>query len=190
MLRPMPPRLAPHRRAPTRLLSATLLLVGCASAPPATHGDRIIERPALTSSPPAEPPASPGTPGAKPYTIHPGVDVTEDWVDCRTEDDCAIVEVGCCDHCNGGAITAVNRAYAERARELIARATCGGRCSGPACTGCTKKACDAATSHELVCMTRACHIVDLEDEVQERIWGAPSPDGDAAVEGNVIESAP
>lgn len=115
------------------------------------------------------------------YEIYPGVVVPEAWVDCRTEEDCAIVEAGCCDHCNGGGITTVNRAYAERAKEKLAKVGCEGAC--------TKKKCDAASSHQLVCMTRACHFEDLEPEVEERLWGgrdaAPGED-DGAV--NVIET--
>ena len=97
------------------------------------------------------------------YEIYPGVVVPEAWVDCRTEEDCAIVEAGCCDHCNGGGITTVNRAYAAQAHKKLEGVGCG--------TECTKKVCDAASSHQLVCMTRACHFEDLEPEVEERLWG-------------------
>jgi hypothetical protein len=100
------------------------------------------------------------------YEIYPGVTVDEAWVDCRVEDDCVIVEAGCCDHCNGGAMTAVARPYADRARQLLARTACE--------SPCTTVSCDTPEAHRLVCMTRACHIEDLEDEVHERIWGGGS----------------
>jgi hypothetical protein len=30
----------------------------------------------------------------------------EDWQSCETDADCAVVELGCCDHCNGGSVMA------------------------------------------------------------------------------------
>lgn len=125
------------------------------------------------------------SPGEEGYEIYPGVSVDESWVDCSTEDDCAIVEAGCCDHCNGGGISAVNRAFAERAKTLIAAKLAE---AGP-CQACSKKKCDAASKHGMVCMTRACHIDDLEDEVRDRMWGrAPAPEGDAVIHS--VEGTP
>lgn len=132
-----------------------------------------LDAPAPIAPVPAAHAAAPAPPPGEGYEIYPGVSVDEAWVDCRTEDECVIVAVGCCDHCNGGAITAVNVAFAERAKDLISEKLAA---AGP-CKACTHAACDAASAHQLVCMTRACHIVDLEEDVQERIWGSPPQPG-------------
>lgn len=175
-----------------------LVVPGCggASTPDAIAVDLSTPPPPLAAasgaSADAAPPGGAATPAARPgepapgtYEIYPGVAVPEAWVDCSTNDDCAIVTAGCCDHCNGGAITTVNKAFAEAARAKIDAVT------KPAtgCGGCTKRGCDAASSHQLVCMTRACHFDDLEEEVQERIWGKGTPEEGvpAVTDGGVIE---
>lgn len=152
-----------------RLLCLVVLVAACGG--PSRPGGLEIEVGAATpagTAPQAATAAEPLPLGERGYEIHPGVAVPESWVDCGSEDDCTIVEVGCCNHCNGGAITAINKAYATRAKDLIAKKLAE---AGP-CQPCAKAACDVASKHQLICMTRACHIDDLEDEVQERIWGA------------------
>ncbi len=161
---------------------------GAAAAPDAIAID--LSTPPTASSGPAAAPASSeparataGEPAPGTYEIYPGIAVPEAWVDCRTEDDCAIVTAGCCDHCNGGAITTVNKAFAEAARAKLEQAV-----KPPSgCTGCTKLACDAPRSHQLICMTRACHFDDLEEVVRDRIWKAgqedTAPTGDAVFLG-------
>jgi hypothetical protein len=52
------------------------------------------------------------------------------WNSCRVASDCALVELGCCDHCNGGRAVSVNREYADEVRETMSDA-CG---EGHACT--------------------------------------------------------
>jgi len=37
----------------------------------------------------------------------------EDWKTCESDDDCTIVELGCCDHCNGGRTVATNVDFAD-----------------------------------------------------------------------------
>jgi len=37
----------------------------------------------------------------------------EDYRTCAVDEDCVIVELGCCDHCNGGRVDAVHRDRAE-----------------------------------------------------------------------------
>jgi hypothetical protein len=43
------------------------------------------------------------------------VELPAEWVDCRQDSDCVALEMGCCDHCNGGWVVAVNRAHVTRA---------------------------------------------------------------------------
>jgi hypothetical protein len=107
------------------------------------------------------------------YEVAPRLKVPESWVDCDTEDDCTIVEAGCCNHCNGGVITAVNTKFAKKLRPLLERFGCAAGGSG-----CAARSCDAPTDHEIVCMTRACIIVDLEPEVQDALWGAQEANED------------
>ncbi|MDI1451336.1 hypothetical protein [Polyangium sp. 6x1] len=51
--------------------------------------------------------ASPGDVGS----AQPQPDTT-----CQSDDDCVIVETGCCDHCNGGKAEAFNKAHADAHR--------------------------------------------------------------------------
>lgn len=52
---------------------------------------------------------------------------------CGADEDCAVVETECCDHCNGGAIAAVHQDAAAEVRAQI-EAACGP-------TTCTELAC-------------------------------------------------
>ncbi|MFH1831114.1 MAG: hypothetical protein ABH871_10155 [Pseudomonadota bacterium] len=40
-------------------------------------------------------------------------EVVDMWEACEIDDDCIIVELGCCDHCNGGRAVAANKGLAE-----------------------------------------------------------------------------
>jgi hypothetical protein len=54
---------------------------------------------------------------------------------CTADADCVAVEIGCCDHCNGGTVVGVHRRFAARIREQYAdRARCRD-------TTCTEMAC-------------------------------------------------
>ena len=122
-------------------------------------------------APPPEPPADLATAtqdfvvDGGTYHAAPHLKVPEAWVECRIGDDCVALEGGCCDHCNGGMITAVNKEYADEIRPYIERYGCEGH------DGCTEMACDAPKDHEIACMTRACIIVDVEPHVRTRMWG-------------------
>ncbi len=61
------------------------------------------------------------------------------FVTCSADADCATVEIGCCDHCNGGALAAVR---AERVAEVRAAqtASCGET------VACTERACANGTA--------------------------------------------
>jgi hypothetical protein len=62
--------------------------------------------------------------------------VRDEWFFCRAADDCEVIETGCCDHCNGGAVISVNDAYARLAREHVVQTDCEG-------IECTERACAA-----------------------------------------------
>jgi len=44
---------------------------------------------------------------------------TEDWQTCENDDDCVVVEIGCCDHCNGGDVVASNKDYSADVKEVL-----------------------------------------------------------------------
>jgi len=60
-----------------------------------------------------------GCGGGRP--VHPSITENEplalptEWVACRADADCQALELGCCDHCNGGWVMAVNQAHVARA---------------------------------------------------------------------------
>lgn len=47
----------------------------------------------------------------------PALSLTGRVISCTVDSDCAIVELGCCDHCNGGWTASVNRDYEKQVRE-------------------------------------------------------------------------
>ena len=53
------------------------------------------------------------------------------WRACQAPSDCAVIEVGCCDHCNGGEVASVNAAYTEQAKAALSppAGTCPGQCT-------------------------------------------------------------
>lgn len=58
----------------------------------------------------------------------------EDWRSCETDADCAVIEIGCCDHCNGGSVMACRADYADDALRVF-----GAEC--PEDYACTLMAC-------------------------------------------------
>lgn len=63
---------------------------------------------------------------------------------CQTTDDCVVVEVACCDHCNGGQAEAFNNAHADSHRPK--------NCEN---TACTRRGCGAATA---ACVNNLCKV--------------------------------
>ncbi len=112
----------------------------------------------------------------------PNLKVPEDWVTCRTGDDCVALEGGCCDHCNGGMITAVHKDYADKVRPYLENFGCEDS------EGCTEIACDPPAEHEIACMTRACILVDVEPQTRQTMWGEPAG-VPAGVPGGVVGGA-
>ena len=48
------------------------------------------------------------------------------WFACKQAADCAAVEIGCCDHCNGGKLMAANKNYAGDVKFTFGAKDCGG----------------------------------------------------------------
>ncbi len=61
-------------------------------------------------------------------------DVVDEWDVCEIDDDCTIVELGCCDYCNGGRAVAANKGF-----EDFVKNTLGEECEEE--TMCTLMAC-------------------------------------------------
>lgn len=53
----------------------------------------------------------------------PGPDPNE-WTDCKVVADCKAIEMGCCDHCNGGFLMSVNSQYSTEAKAKYQETGC------------------------------------------------------------------
>jgi len=61
---------------------------------------------------------------------YPPVDSIEsEFRVCQVRDDCVILELGCCDSCNGGVAVAVTRGEEEAALDKYGEVGCGGDCA-------------------------------------------------------------
>jgi hypothetical protein len=97
--------------------------VGTRSAPTAASGARAPE----TASPAA-------------HEIMAFADVwrkltppPDEWTACERDEECVGVEIGCCDHCNGGRLVAARRRYAEQTRERYRPSDCNRACTEKGC---------------------------------------------------------
>ncbi len=116
--------------------------LACAPKPATPDGDSkpVTETPATPdgdSQPVTETPETPETPAT--YD-------TSDMFACASDDHCVVLEMGCCDHCNGGWQLSVNTAHAEAATAKHHDQNCTG--------GCTKRGCawkTTAVCHEGTC---------------------------------------
>lgn len=61
------------------------------------------------------------------------------WVACNVPNDCVAVELGCCDHCNGGKLGGFHKDYAKQAKDAL-----GEVCTPP--IACTEMACGQAVA--------------------------------------------
>ena len=62
---------------------------------------------------------------------------------CVMDEDCAVVEMGCCDYCNGGWQMAVNSKHADRAAQIWHEPSCGTEaCTKMACVDTYSPVCD------------------------------------------------
>lgn len=130
-------------------------VTGCASVPPpaepepppaAAPAPSEPEKPGSTPAPEpaAEPEEAPPAPMSW-QTRAPGTAVPDAWRACSAADECKLVEVACCDHCNGGKVVSVNARHVPDAEKL--RPQCGP-------TMCTKRACLTRAS----CESGACVV--------------------------------
>lgn len=85
------------------------------------------------------------------------------WKTCTTKSDCAVVEIGCCDHCNGGAVVSVNGAYAQQADELLSpdASTCPDGCTLLGCPNELPTCTDGVCGHEAEQWGPQCDGLDL-----------------------------
>jgi hypothetical protein len=84
---------------------------------------------------------------------------------CTSDADCAVVEIACCDHCNGGTVVGVHR---DAAAEVRAQYAGEAKCKD---TMCTMMACSPATA---VCRQERCGI-SIEGNEQFTPLPAPEP---------------
>ena len=69
------------------------------------------------------------------------------WLACSQDSDCAAVEIGCCDHCNGGKVLAARTDHIGEVQTAFGAKACAGTgctmryCSGPAIPLCQQGQC-------------------------------------------------
>ena len=135
------------------LVPTLLLLVACGSS---QETDDTMYEPAPEPQPepmaqqmPPEPAAPPPAPEPPPPPPEPPVISADQafeglqtppppaaWLTCTADADCAAVEVGCCDHCNGGRVVSVVTKQSKAAQRRYRPRRCP--------EGCTELGCAAA----------------------------------------------
>ena len=99
------------------LALATLVACGGETAgDPPSPGDGAVP----IEAPVEAAPAAPAVP--EPYAV-PEID--DGMKMCMGAVDCEVVELGCCNHCGGGALVAVNKTRAEEVKETYGQKECG-----------------------------------------------------------------
>jgi hypothetical protein len=69
---------------------------------------------------------------------------------CASAADCVVLEMGCCDHCNGGWLLSVNRMHAEQAVQAHRAQDCSASaCETHRCEGRAQAICDAGACARL-----------------------------------------
>jgi hypothetical protein len=76
--------------------------------------------------------------------------VDETLFACDSAADCVVLEMGCCDHCNGGNLMSVSSAMADVAIERYHQRDCAETCTDHACEG----------SHVALCADGQCARVE------------------------------
>lgn len=102
-----------------------LMLVGCTKAG--------------SESPPASASASPPAATARPTSTG----TTADWKTCKVDQDCTLIEIECCDHCNGGTLISVATVHAAAATARYKATGCSGECTERGCDGQPTPICQA-----------------------------------------------
>jgi hypothetical protein len=140
-----------HARWITVALGTTIAIAACANRPANSYGEadrdhgtvQVVERKPM------------GTPEitlpreTEPTRSQPAVD--DSFFACTDSADCVVLETGCCDHCNGGALLAVNTRYSESAMEAFRQNSCAddSACTKVACEWSFTPVCDAGTCARL-----------------------------------------
>src|SRR5262245_27140954 len=96
------------------------LMVGCSSNKGPAQDDPKPAAPAPAAPAPAAPAAAAAT---------------GDMQACNADADCEVVEVGCCDHCNGGKVISVAKPNVAAATAKYKATNCSGACTERACLG-------------------------------------------------------
>src|SRR5262245_43603877 len=82
-----------------------------------------------------EPPSPKLSPDSPPPATSPGMAQTpastgqDGWLACSVDADCVVVEIGCCNHCNGGRVIAVNKSASSAAVTKYKPKACSGECT-------------------------------------------------------------
>ncbi len=130
------------------LFAAATAIAACANRPAATDDPspdqptvQVVESKPLPT-PDFELPRETAT-----DTPAPTVSMDDAAFTCSESSECVVLETGCCDHCNGGALVSVNSKYSDAAMEAFRQRSCEN-------TACTKMAC--AWSFTPVCDAGTC----------------------------------
>jgi hypothetical protein len=112
--------------------------------------------------------------------------VPSDWTSCTTADDCTLLELGCCDHCNGGELLSVNKAHADEALAALKESPCTN-------VQCTERGCalEVATCTGGVCGHQPvpqgeCPRGTLTPAGKLCVRGTPSAGGEELTEGGTL----
>jgi hypothetical protein len=156
---------------------ALFAVVACAS-PPRSSMAPVPTEP-VAAAEPEQPAAEP--PLIEPVATAPAEDVCKpgsaasqsevwdklpappnEWVSCEADQDCAVAEIGCCDHCNGGRRVVVNSRFAKQAAAKYGPKQCKGNCTEKACAPrvvlCAERKCTDASAP--VCDERAENVME------------------------------
>lgn len=125
-------RMNSTRRPPS--IKGVALWALCAACKPAAN-DANAPADADKSPPMMEDPATPP----------PALDPKDPMFSCSAAADCQVVEMGCCDHCNGGWQLTVNKQQIDAAKAKYHEPNCGGPCTERGCNWHETPACEAGT---------------------------------------------
>jgi hypothetical protein len=119
--------------APSLVLAGAVALLACARQAPAPARDPGARERTVLVSEPVQPEI---VDSMTPLATEP---MPEPMFACLTDEDCTVVELGCCDACNGGWQLSVNTKHVDHATQELHESDCG-------TTACTRMACVDALS--------------------------------------------
>lgn len=99
------------------------IIPGC---PKQDQAGQPSPNPPTATPPPSTPPGGPAAPAAA-------------WEACQADADCEIVEMACCDECNGGWSLSIGKAHVQELSAQYQQKDCAG-------TMCTEMACGPSTA--------------------------------------------